>query len=180
MLHILDHPDAPHRSDPGEYVVEPVAPDEIERHRDAGEHLVETPLVGHPDMTDYVRVGDPKDPGNTDIGDLYYRFTQLFGTPNLPEYVAGRDISWRTNDVFKYLLRVRRGVTPGDDPEEADAEYLLTAYDEDIELRIGLAEWREDPDAEVEFDPTEVLSALAVVVDGVNGAVACEADDTFY
>jgi len=180
MLYIRDHPDAPHRQDPADYVVEPVAPDEVERHRDAGEQLVEEPLIDHPALTDYVRVGDPSEPGNTDIGDLYYRFTQLFGTPNLPEYVAGRDISWRTNDVFKYLLRVYKGAQPGSDPAEADAELLVTVYDDDLELGIALAEWHDSADTEVPVDVADALGALAVVVDGVNGAVDCEADGKWY
>ena len=180
MLKLRDHPDAPHRSEAASYVVEPVAPQEIAGQREAGLHLVEQPLVGHPALEEYVAVGDPNEPGNTDIGDLYYRFTQLFGTPNLPEYVAGRDISWRTDDVFKYLLRVRKGADADSPPEKADAEYLLTAYDDDLRLGLALAAWREDPDAELAVETAETLSALAVVVDAVNGAVECEADDRWY
>lgn len=177
---VLDHPEAPSLEEMGEFVVEPVAPDVIRDNREnEGLALVETNLLEHPDIDAYIELGDPNAPAN-DIGTVLYRLVQIFGTPQLPEYAAGRDISWRSDDTFKYLLRVRRGATEDSPADQADGQWLVTVFDHHVRVGVGLAEWREDPTAELSVDPAEAIPILAVIANGVREPVACEYDDAWY
>jgi len=177
---VLEHPDAPSFEEMTDYVVEPVAPDVIDTRRSEGEHLVEEDLLDHPDVDAYVELNDPQAPGMTDIGTVLYRLVQLFGTPQFDEYVAGSDISWRSDDTFKYLLRVRKGVDEESLPGEEDDQWLVTVYDSKVRMGVSLAEWHEDPDAGVEVVPEEAVSVLAVVAQTVKEPVKCEYEDKLF
>lgn len=177
---VLEHPDAPSFEEMTDYVAEPVAPDVIEDRRADGDHLAEVDLLDHPDVNAYVELNDPGSPGMIDVGTVLYRLVQLFGTPQFEEYVAGSDISWRTDDTFKYLLRIRKGVDEEAPLEEAEDSWLVTVYDRQVRLGVGLAEWHDDPDADVDVVPEEAVSLLAVVAQAVKEPVKCEYEDKLF
>ncbi len=186
MYEVMDHPEAPEPEEMGEFVVEPVAPGNVREKREAGLTLVEENLLQHDDVDAYVELSEPGDREMVDVGTVLYRLVQIFGTPQFPEYQAGNDISWRTDDTFKYLLRVRKGVdAPSLDDEGADgdggsAEWLVTVFDHKVRLGVGLAEWHEDPDASVEVDPAEAIPLMAVIRQGVADPVQCEYEDLWF
>lgn len=192
MYEINEHPDAPEQDELAEYVVEPVPPREIRRQRDGGSTLVEENLLEHDAVDAYVEMTQPEDRSMTDVGTVLYRLVQIFGTPQFPEYQAGNDISWRDNDTFKYLLRIRESgeeVVPGegssavDDEsgdDESDGSWLVTVFDHKVRLGIGLAEWHDDPDATLDVDPTEAVPLMAVVKNGVSDPVQCEYGDKWF
>lgn len=194
MYEINDHPDAPSREEMGEYVVEPVPPREIRRQRDSGRTLVEENLLEHEAVDAYVELTQPQDRQMVDIGTVLYRLVQIFGTPQFPEYQAGNDISWRDDDTFKYLFRVRergKAVIPTEGSstidevrdeaaDDADAAWLITVFDHKIRLGVGLAEWHDDPDAAVDVDPGVAVTMLAIVKNGVTDPVQCEYKDKWF
>lgn len=185
MYEINDHPDAPSREEMTEYVAEPVPPREIRRQRDAGLTLVEENLLEHDAVDAYVELNQPEDREMTDIGTVLYRLVQIFGTPQFPEYQAGNDISWREDDTFKYLLRIREhgeAVVPTEGSTEVEDgdSWLVTVFDHKVRLGIGLAEWHDDPDATVEVDPEVALPLLAVVKNGVSDPIQCEYGDKWF
>ncbi|PSP75706.1 hypothetical protein BRC81_15085 [Halobacteriales archaeon QS_1_68_20] len=177
MYEVMDHPEAPAPEEMGEYLVEPVAPEEIREKRESGLTLVEANLLQHDDVDAYVELSEPTDRDIVDVGTVLYRLVQIFGTPQLPEYQAGNDISWRTDDTFKYLLRVRREpeeVVLGEEASADGEEWLVTVFDHRVRLGVGLAAWSEDPDATVSVDPAEAIPLMAVIRHGVVDPVECE------
>lgn len=170
MYEIRDHPDAPDFAELGEFVVEPVAPDEIRERRDAGDELHEENLLEADGVDAYVHLDpDPMEPTRSlDIGIALYRLVQLFGTPQFPEYMAGNDISWREDEVFKFLLEVTR--------EEADDRWLITVHDYKVSLGVSLAAWNAAPDVDTE----EAVALLSLVTNVVDHAVECEYADKPY
>lgn len=172
MYDIREHPDAPDLSNLGEFVVEPISPDEIRNRRDDGEELHEVNLLEHENVDAYIELEpNPDKPGmNIDIGTALYRLVQLFGTPQFEEYVAGNDISWRDDETFKYLFEVTR--------EETDDQWLITVHDWRVRLGVSLAGWSSDLDGDTpEVDPGEAISLLALVTNVVSEPVLCEHED---
>ena len=175
----MDHPDGPTEEEMGEYVIDAIDPDKIQKKREDGLTLVEENLLEHEDVDAFINLNDPGKTGMVDVGTVLYRLIQIFGTPQMPEYQAGNDISWRTDETFKYLLRVRKGVdqeaiAEGKDEDlEADGEWLVTVFDHRVRLGVGLAKWDEDPDATVEVVPEEVIPIMAIIKHGVEDPVEC-------
>ena len=173
---ITNHPEAPPPEELGEFVVEPVPPEVIRERRERGEVLAETNLMEHDEIDAYVELGDPERGLDENIGTVLYRLVQLFGTPQLPEYLAGTDISARTDTTFKYLLRVSE-----ENPDETETEnWLLTVHDWHVRLGVSLATWTDDPDDRPEVDPAEAIPLLALVTNAVTEPVECEFEGKFF
>jgi hypothetical protein len=182
MYNVLNHPDAPAVEELSEYVVEPVAPDVIERRREAGETLVEANLLEHDAIDAYVELSQP-DEEIVDVGTVLYRLVQLFGTPQFPEYRAGEDISWRHDETFKYLLSAREGAeapVEGDPEATTDDGRLLTVFDYHVGLGIGLAAWHDGPDATVDVETEEAIALMALITHAVTDPVQCEYEDLWF
>lgn len=174
---ITEHPEAPDLETLGEFVVEPVRRDEIERRRESGQTLIEENLVERDDLDVHVGL-DRQSSGREhvqDIGNYLYRYTQLFGAPQFPEYLAGEDISWRTNETFKYLLRISA-------PEGSDLpdDWLVTVFDWKVRLGVAVAEWREEEDAALDVDRDHALASLKLVHNVGSERVRCEYEDVWY
>lgn len=174
---ILDHPDAPDLETLGQVVLEPVPRAEIKRRREDGEHLVEDNLREREDI-DYHMTLNRQVRGKDqpqDIGTYLYRYVQLFGTPQMPEYQAGEDVSHRTDTTFKYLL----AASAPEEPELPD-EWLMTIFDWRVDLGVGVAEWREDPDGALSADTGVALAALKLAHNVGGEPVRCEYEDTWF
>lgn len=172
MFDIREHPDAPEFDELGEYTIEPVAPEEIRRRRDDGDELREVNLLEHDDVDAYVELEpNPEQPGmQTDIGTAYYRFTQLWGTPQFEEYVAGNDVSWRDDETFKYLFEVTE--------EDGTGEWLITVHDWRVRLGVSLAGWSSELDGDAPaVDPDEAVALLALVTNVASEPVLCEHEE---
>jgi len=175
MFDIRDHPDAPDFDELGEYVIEPVDPEEIRRRRDDGDELREVNLLEHDAVDAYVELEpEPQQPGQeTDIGTAYYRFTQLFGTPQFGEFHAGNDLDWRDNETFKYLFTVTREDGPG--------EWLITIHDWRVSLGVSLADWASEIDGDdPPVDRDEAIALLALVTNVAGEPVLCEHEEMPY
>ncbi len=173
MFDIREHPDAPGLDELREFVVEPIPPAEIRDRRDAGEQLVEVNLLDHQAVDAYIELKGPAN-AEIDIGTVLYRLVQLFGTPPFPEYQAGNDISWRTDETFKYLLEAR----PADGPSKAGR--LLTVHDWHVHLGVSHAAWTTDPAADLDVDPAEAITSLALVSNIVTEPVECEYEGKWF
>lgn len=177
---ITEHPEAPDLEELGDFVVEPVPLDEIRRRHDEGLALIEDNLVERDDLDVRIplyRAADGREKQQQDIGTYLYRYTQLFGSPQIPEYFAGEDISDRTNETFKYLFRVRNR----DDPDGAvPEEWLLTVYDWKVGLGVSVAEWREDADADVTAGTDQALTSLRLAHNIGSEPVRCEFEEVWY
>ncbi len=182
---IREHPDAPDLERLADITVDPVPRAEIERRRENGATLVEDKLRERADLDIRLELND--DPGEAfddDVGTVLYRYCQLFGSPQFPEYQAGEDISNRDDEVFKYLLRAKVEGDPDDLPEE----WLFTVYDWRVELGASIAEWREDGDGsarpttsgEFEADTDVALTTLQLVHNIGNEPVQCEYEDIWF
>jgi hypothetical protein len=179
-IDITDHPDAPDPERLGEFIVEPVPLAEIDRLRDQGETLREDNLLERDDLGVKLPRGKGSDgrelrEGN-DVGTYLYRYTQLFGSPQVPEYFAGEDISERTNVTFKYLLEV---TSPSDVAEEFPEQWLMTVFDWKVDLGVAIAEWHDEP-GELTADSTLGLTALQLAHNIGSEPVTCEFADVWY
>lgn len=172
-LDIRKHPDAPDVEQLSDVIVEPVAPKTIERHRTDGQVLVEDDVREREDLDVHAHLSEePGEAVNEDVGTALYRLVQLFGTPQLPEYRAGTDLSERDDTTFKYLLRARLE----ESGDELPNEWLITVQDWHVELGVSVAAWRDEP---VEFtaDAKTALASLALAHNIVNQPVQCEYKD---
>lgn len=173
---IENHPEAPPPEELGDFVVEPVPPAEIRERRDRGQFLVETNLMEHDEVDAYVELGDPERGVQENIGTVLYRLVQLFGTPQLPEFHAGTDISDRTDTTFKYLLKVHEGPHDGG----TGREWLITVHDWHVRLGVSLAAWSDDPEGGPAVDPVEAIPLLALVSNAVTEPVECEFEGKYF
>jgi hypothetical protein len=177
---VTNHPDAPGVERLTDLVVEPVPRAEIERRRADGEVLVEHGVRERDDVDAEVRL-DRTAGGrrlDQDVGTYLYRFVQLFGTPQFPEYAAGEDVSWREDETFKYLLRVDAG--GADAADDLPPEWLMTVYDYRVSLGVAVAEWC---DSEREATPPGAavsLASLALARNVGGEPVACEYEGVWY
>jgi hypothetical protein len=175
----MEHPDAPGIEALAELVVEPVARAEIERRRDAGETLAEDPVRERGDLEEvYVNLnrqvrGHDRE---QDVGTYLYRYTQLFGAPQCPEYLAGEDVSWREDETFKYLLAVDAGDL---DTDDLPAEWLMTVYDWRVSLGVSVAAWREEG-GELTAERPVALASLQLAYNVGSEPVRCEYEDGWY
>lgn len=178
---IRNHPDAPDPElfEESEIMIEPVPQAEIERRRERGEVLLEDNVREREDLDVMAYISTSPDAKNAQsIGVAMYRLTQLFGTPQLPEYQAGEDISHRTDEVFKYLFRASM---EDPRPEGIPEEWLLTVHDSHVRFAASVAEWRaETPDSEFRADDELALTTYALAQQLVTDAVACVYEDIPY
>lgn len=180
-IDIRTHPDAP---DPelfaeSEIMIEPVPRAEIERRREDGQVLLEDNVREREDLDVMAYISESPDGKNAQsIGVAMYRLTQLFGTPQLPEYQAGEDISHRTDEVFKYLFRASMD---NPRPEGIPEEWLLTVHDSHVRFAASVAEWREtEPEGGFRADDELALTTYALAQQLVTDAVACVYEDMPY
>jgi len=159
-VEIRKHPDAPDPETLQDLVVEPVPVEEIEREREDGRVLVEDNVREREDL-DVIAYLSPEPDGEdaVSIGVGLYRLVQLFGTPQLSEYHAGQDISWRTDETFKYLFRAR--CEEADEDDELPEEWLFTVHDSHVRYAASVAEWRDD-DEEFTADDSLALTTYAL------------------
>jgi hypothetical protein len=180
-IDIRNHPDAP---DPElfqqtELVVEPVPLEEIRQKREDGYVLVEDNVRERDDLNVMAYISeDPKAEETQSIGVALYRLCQLFGAPQLPEYMAGEDISNRTDEVFKYLFRASIDEDAQPD-EEFPNEWLMTIHDSHVRLAAGVAEWRET-DEEFTAQDDLALTTYALAQQLVKDPVPCVYEDLPY
>jgi hypothetical protein len=177
---IFEHPDAPDVEALGEFIVEPVAPEDVRRFRAKEFTLVEDNLIEREDLDVRMplqRAGQDERPEiPDDIGTYLYRYTQLFGTPQHPDYLAGQDIRDRTNETFKYVLRVT-----APEHDELPEEWLMTIFDWKVGLGAGVADWYEDPaDAEVRASRQQALTTLQLAHNIGSEPIQCEYEEVWY
>ncbi|UIO98459.1 hypothetical protein Hbl1158_07750 [Halobaculum sp. CBA1158] len=179
MIHdIRDHPDAPSIEELREFTLVPVAREEIVDRRADGEELSEVNVREARDDVHVELEPDPTDRGShDDIGTALYRLVQLFGTPNVPDYDAGSDLSEREDTTFKYLLRV---VNESEEENRSlPDEWLVTVYDYHVELGVGLAGWSDGTDP-AEYDGGVQIVSLALVTNVVGEPLQCVYKDKWY
>lgn len=176
-IDIRKHPDAPDPESLQDVTVEPVPADEIARKRDSGQVLVEDNVRERDDL-DVIAYLSPEPNGEdaVDIGTGLYRLIQMFGTPQLSEYHAGEDISWRTDETFKYLFRASRESSEDDDIPE---EWLFTVHDSHVRYAASVAEWRETDD-EFVADDQVALTTYVLAQQIVAEPVQAVYEGTFY
>lgn len=177
-MDVRNHPDAPDFEELQDIVVEPIPPAEIEARRADGEVLVEDNVREREDLNVTAPLSEqPGEEVDDDAGVVLYRFTQLFGTPQVPEYHAGEDISWRTDETFKYLLRA----THQGDPSEIPEEWLLTVHDSHVRLGASVAEWCDtEPESSFTADAKLALTTYALVQKIALQSVQCVYEDILY
>ncbi len=122
------------------FTLEPVAPAEIDERLDSGKRLSTLDIPASLDRQMVVESG---------AGVALYRLIQLFGTPNVPELVAGADQREREMTTWQYLFRV--GFDREDEPATRDEidredtevpeEFLLSIYDYKTNVSAGLSAW---------------------------------------
>ena len=175
---ITDHPQAPPVSELQEFTLVPVAREEIGARRAEGATLEEVNLRESRDDV-YVELDpDPTERGrHDDIGTALYRLVQLFGTPNVPGFDAGADLSGRDDTTFKYLFRLVNGAA--DDDRTLPDEWLVTVYDWHTELGVGVAGWDDETDPTT-YDGAVELVSMALVTNVVSEAVECVYKDKWY
>jgi hypothetical protein len=176
---IRDHPEAPPVEELQNLTLVPVDPDEIEQRRADGEELQELNVLEERDDLLVNLTQDPLDEGvNTDVGDALYRLVQLFGTPQLREYTAGNDVSFRDDTTFKYLFKV---VTEGDvEDRQLPEEWLVTAFDYKVGLGVGVVTWDDDDqDPEDYADDVNIVS-VALLTNVTTEPVQCVFKDKWY
>ncbi|WP_205427378.1 hypothetical protein [Halorussus sp. MSC15.2] len=175
-IDVRTHPDAPDLEQLQNLVLEPIPQDEIRRRREDGQVLVEDVINDRDDLD--VRAPLTDEPGEVaegDVGTALYRLVQLFGTPPFPEYMAGEDISDRYETTYKYLFRVE----VRDDAEELPDEWLLTIRDWELEVGVGVCEWRDEEEA-FTADSTVALTSMALAQNVTNEPVNCDYKDVWY
>lgn len=157
---IRKHPDAPDPESLEDVLVEAIPPEEIERKRQEGKVLVEDNVREREDLNVIAYLSpNPDGSENVSVGVGLYRLIQLFGTPQMPEYHAGEDISFRTDETFKYLFRAQRGDVDEDD--DLPEEWLFTVHDSEVRYAASVAEWRDD-DEEFTADDQVALTTYAL------------------
>lgn len=179
-IDIRRHPDAPDLDALNDIIVEPVPRGEIDEHRARGDTLIEDKLREREDLDIRLELNDdPGGPVEGNIGTVLYRYTQLFGVPQFPEYHAGEDISNRSDETFKYLLRVQL-----DSSDELPDEWLVTVYDWRVELGASVAAWRYAPDEDdhekFTADTATALTTLQLVHNIGNEPVECEYKNIWF
>ncbi|WP_115862322.1 hypothetical protein [Halorussus litoreus] len=159
-VEIRKHPDAPDRETLQNLLVEPVSVEEIEREREDGRVLVEDNVRERDDL-DVIAYLSPEPDGEdaVSVGVGLYRLVQLFGTPQISDYHAGEDISWRTDETFKYLFRARR--EEADEDDDLPEEWLFTVHDSHVRYAASVAEWR-DEDGQFTADDPLALTTYAL------------------
>ncbi|KZN22824.1 hypothetical protein A4G99_17095 [Haladaptatus sp. R4] len=168
-MDIRNHPDAPDFEELQDILVEPVPRSEIEARRENGALLIEDNVREREDLNVVAYVSDDSDGTNAnDIGVPLFRLIQLFGTPQLPEFQAGEDISGRRDATFKYLFRV----TNKGDPVELPSEWLMTIHDSHVRFAASVAEWR-DENTDFVADPKLALASYALALQLVLDPVEC-------
>ncbi len=168
-MDIRDHPDAPDFEDLEDVLVEPVPQSEIEARREDGELLIEDNVRNREDLNVIAYIsGDTEATDTKNIGVPLYRLIQLFGTPQLPEFQAGEDISGRRDATFKYLFRV----THKGDPDELPSEWLMTIHDSHVRFAASVAEWRSD-NTEFVADSKLALTTYTLALQLVLEPVEC-------
>lgn len=174
---LTEHPDAPDPQTLGELTIEPVPYADILRRREHGEALVEDNVRERDDLDVHVSLSRKVEGRETqqEIGDLLYRYTQLFGSPQMPEYLAGEDISWRTDTTFKYLLRVT-----GDVDSDLPSQWLMTVFDWRVGLGAAVAEWFEDPPESYMADRSLALTSLVLAHNVGSEPIQCEYEGIWY
>jgi hypothetical protein len=178
VVDIRDHPDAPSLEELREFTLVPVARDEIEARRADGEELRELNLREERNDVYVELEPDPDGPGGSlDIGMVLYRLVQLFGTPQVPGFEAGADVSDREDTTFEYLFRlIREGDGEGSLPDE----WLVTVFDTHVDLGVGLAGWSGDGVDPSEYGDDVALVSLALVTNVVTEPVTCAYEDKWY
>ncbi|MFC7080632.1 hypothetical protein [Halorussus caseinilyticus] len=173
---VRTHPDTPDLEQLQNLVLEPIPQSEIRRRRSDGEVLVEDVVNDREDLD--VRAPmtpEPGEPSEGDVGTALYRLVQLFGTPTFPEYMAGEDISDRHETTYKYLFRVQLE----DDVEDLPDEWLMTIRDWQLEVGVGICEWRDDG-GEFTADSGVALTSMALAQNVTNEPVACDFKEIWY
>ncbi|WP_458206359.1 hypothetical protein [Haladaptatus sp. NG-SE-30] len=172
-MDIRNHPDAPDFEELQDIVVEPIPREEIEARRADGEVLVEDNVRERDDLNVVAYISPGTDGADEDnIGVPLYRLVQMFGTPQFPEYQAGEDISWRTDETFKYLFRVmHKG-----EADELPTEWLMTIHDSHVRFAASVAEWRDDDEA-FTADSKLALTTYALAQEIVIAPVECVFED---
>ena len=178
---IREHPDAPPAEELTDLTLVPVAREEIRRRLDEGDELDEVNLRETRDDVYVELEPDPTSRGPADdIGTALYRLVQLFGTPQMPGFEAGSDVSWREDTTFKYLFRLGTAAEGGDGERELPDEWLVTVYDWHTQLGVGLAGWTDDGVDPAAYDDAVGLVSLALVTNVVTDPVQCEYKDMWY
>ena len=175
---IREHPQAPPVEELREFTLIPVAREEIRSRREAGATLRELNLREERDDVYVELEPDPTERGrHDDVGTALYRLVQLFGTPNVPGYDAGDDLSGREDTTFEYLLRV---VNESDaDERTLPDEWLITVYDYHVELGVGLAGWDDEVDPAA-YDDAVGLVSLALATNIVTEPLECVYEDKWF
>ncbi|MFB6221635.1 MAG: hypothetical protein ABEH90_09365 [Halolamina sp.] len=178
MHDIREHPDAPDLDRITEFTVEPVPLERVRERRENGEVLVRDNLLDRDDLDVRIPLSDePAEDETENVGVALYRLVQLFGTPNLPEYLAGSDISWREDDTFGYLFRA---VTDQDEgSEELPDSWLFTVHDYHVRLGASVVEWRDEA-GDLTADTETALTSLHLAHNLANEPVQCEFKDLWF
>lgn len=178
---IRDHPDAPPVEELRGFTLVPVARETIERRREDGEELREVNLRESRDDVTVELEPDPVSTDRTDdVGTALYRLVQLFGTPQVPGFEAGSDVSWREDTTYKYLFRLTRQPDGATDDRTLPEEWLVTVFDWHLELGVGLAGWSGDGVDPADYDDAVGLVTLALVTNVVTESVECEYEGIWY
>ncbi|WP_284014283.1 hypothetical protein [Halobaculum litoreum] len=175
---IREHPQAPPVDELREFTLVPVSREEIETRLADGEELSELNLREARNDVNVELDPDPTGRGeHDDVGTALYRLVQLFGTPNVPGYDAGSDLSDRDDETFKYLLRL---VNESDEDERTlPDEWLVTVYDYHVELGIGLAGWSGETDPAEYGDAVQIVT-MALVTNVVSEPLQCVYKDKWF
>lgn len=172
---IREHPDAPPVEQLQDLTLVPTPPAEIEDRLAEGRELQEVNLMDdRDDVVVHLNTTPMEEETNADIGTAMYRLTQLFGTPQLPGYAAGTDVSDRTDTTFKYLFELRTG-----DAEDLPDSWLVTIFDHHVRLGVGLAGWEGETDPTT-YDEQVALVSVALAANVTTEPVQCEYKDKWY
>mgnify|MGYP006882768229 CR=1 FL=1 len=176
---VRDHPDAPPVEELQQLTLVPVDPSEIRSRFENGEQLRELNVLAERDDLLVNLTKNPLEEGvNTDVGDALYRLIQLFGTPQVPGFEAGTDVSDREDTTFKYLFRV---VTEGEfDDRQLPDEWLVTAFDYRVGLGVGLAAWESDDTDPADYGDDVNVVSVALLTNVTTEPVQCEYADKWY
>ncbi|GAA0194700.1 hypothetical protein [Halobaculum roseum] len=176
---IRDHPQSPPVEELREFTMVPISREEILSRREEGASLREVNLREARNDVHVELEPDPTERGShDDIGTALYRLVQLFGTPNVPGYDAGDDLSDREDTTFKYLLRV---INESDaDERTLPDEWLITVYDYHVELGVGTAAWDDDAVDPGEYDDAVEIVSMALATNVVTEPLQCVYKDKWY
>jgi len=176
---IREHPQAPPVEELREFTMVPISREEILSRADEGIAFEEVNLREARDDVNIELEPDPTDRGSfDDIGTALYRLVQLFGTPNVPGYDAGDDLSSREDTTFKYLLRVINESDP--DERTLPDEWLITVYDYHVQLGIGIAAWDDDAVDPGAYDDAVEIVSMALATNIVTEPLQCVYKDKWF